>query len=189
VWSTTFLLPPESAAQDPTDVIGYGDKWLYGNLTLQGLFGNVDSATVTDSAGNFAQDNLEWILDYLATNAPASAVVEATAGTVSGNVWRHYFGSGKRLTTSWPFTVVIGGAPYQEIGESLHVLPGAWPGADAGIEVHLDGATWPPGTEFRAIYRLEIAAVVTTPTEEVSLALPIHYGTLETVLDDKLLQP
>lgn len=113
--------------------------------------------------------------------ALSSYVVDATAGEISGNVWRHYFPMGYKLISGWPFVVVIGGAPYQ-VGGGLNVLPGKKPGMDGGLDVHFDDdstETWPPGTRFNALMRLIAVDVIVTPTEEEGLKFGMYVPLLE----------
>lgn len=72
-------------AQNYPDILHFGpnDAQIISDLHLQYLYGQVDNATVSDVAGNFTTDNLEWILDYLADAIEATAVEANDTGIVN----------------------------------------------------------------------------------------------------------
>jgi len=69
-------------AQDPTDILDYGDAWVLGTFYAKAVKANIDDATVSDIANNFTAKNMEWILDYLANKAAKAVVSDGSATNI-----------------------------------------------------------------------------------------------------------
>ncbi|RLC34093.1 MAG: hypothetical protein DRZ76_03305 [Candidatus Nealsonbacteria bacterium] len=157
--------------------------------------GDVSSALINDVSGVFTDDRLLQVLYTLygyATAQASSVTVQATKTvfTASTTIWRHYWNGSKRLVREWPFTIMVGGVPFQNEGTDFWVIPGPKPGLEAGLEVHVsNGEYWPSGVVVRAIFALEDAVGVDVPDEVGSLLVETQRGVFENPLGGSLMQP
>ncbi|HQO36293.1 MAG TPA: hypothetical protein PLG59_16635 [bacterium] len=148
-----FLLFESFAqAQDPTDILDYGDAWVLDTFYAKAVKANIDGATVSDAANNFAQKNMEWILAYLATLAAeaeisggsSNIIVAASEAVVIGTDYFYW------EMENWdnPDSVTYGvrfaqGGPIARLGQDSELtpytlpLPGVQVGSHRGFRVNL----------------------------------------------------
>lgn len=163
---------PIEAQPSPPDVIGRGDRWLYGDLYLQKLFGEVSSATVADIGDLYSDDDLESILQYVGNEIQSATTEDYKIEKIVSSLYAAHekFASAKTLwTISFPegttlkrdgaFDFEIGGMPYNSLGKAAHILP-KYGSSESGIQFRLTVGEWFAGTEAHGLFELEAAAVI-----------------------------
>ncbi len=156
-----------------------GNARVGGNFRATNIYGMVGGATVSDTAGNFASDDLESILAWLATQVggggetglmTANNIIFVTDTVTSGGTfWQWEFPDwdqedsvyyDKRWRERPTLTIGYGGE-FTQYGVQL---PGVTTGSDRGIRVNLSsGNSFSDSWEIRLFGVLEDAAGIIYP--------------------------
>lgn len=166
-----FLLSEQAGqAQDPTDILDYGDAWVLGTFYSNAAKANIDNATVSDAANNFMQKNMEWILDYLANLAAeaevsggsSNIVVAASTAIVIGTDYFYWEMENWNDPTSVTYGVRFAqGGPIARLGPDSELtpytlpLPGDQVGSHRGFRVNLADGYFSTAETVRILAILE----------------------------------
>ena len=136
----TIMAVWAGAQPGPPQVLGYGDRWLYGDLHLERVFGQVDDATISGAGAYFSQNNLGWILPYLAGRAHDGDVVSVTDEVKIGAVEYRYALADAAGKTFLPGMPVVRLGIGSELTPYVIILPGEVVGSARGFLIEFDGA-------------------------------------------------